>query len=417
MVPALTGLFSALYLTVHQNVPQPDQNFVQQTLTAAQIILVTLVFPEWTLSWAVRSYFVAKRVRDQLVVANNEAMLWWYHFPTYSRPFAFQHHNRHNFRQDQKCNLTHAYFVVMGGLHVYNERGRPVGPVTVPDALENIRAGRLVLPPLDAIQGLSQSSTLSTLFALLGLLSFVIPSLARIHEGIPLAGLELMVLAHTIIATVTFLPWWKKPMNVGSPIRVSEEAYAPRDRFRLQLRRRTTSIFAEHSLAEVVYCYIIGTHDTLYDIQHAPSVPTFWSGETDSALEVPVNLDQSPTAPRSAYYLGSICALIATIVYGVIHCVGWHYDLPSRIELYLWRIGALLVVSAPTTIIIAFIACIFPLRYGYTRAPGIIMQIVVVPCAVVYVVGRLLLFAVVCSSLRKLAPRVFLQGSFTFIPF
>ena len=310
----------------------------------------------------------------------------------------------------------HAFFLVMGGLHVYDNEGKPVGPVTVPEAFRNIREGRLVLPPLDVIQGLSKSSNLSNLVALGGLLWFVIPSLARIHEGIPLAGLELMVLAHAIVAILTFLPWWKKPMNVDCPIRVSFQAYSPLEHARLYTPRQPTPIRERFSIAEIVFSYVVGSHDTLYRLEHASSVPTFWSGETDSALQVPLDLSQPPTAPRSAYYIGTICALFATIIYGVIHCVGWHYDLPSRIELHLWRTGALLVVAAPMAIVIAFIACIIPLRYGHSHAPGIIMKTVSVPCAVVYAIGRLLLFAVVCSSLRKLDPRVFIQGTFTFIP-
>lgn len=101
--------------------------------------------------------------------------------------------------------IAHAFFLLMGGIHIYDVNGRAIGPLTGSDALYLIQHGLLVLPPLQKIHGLSKSSTIGKLTALAGLLWFVVPCLARVAQSLQMAAFEIMALAHTTIAIITFL--------------------------------------------------------------------------------------------------------------------------------------------------------------------------------------------------------------------
>lgn len=79
VTPAITALLAAIYLSVHQNVPRPHgSTWYWNALRSALIAFVTLVFPEWTCAWAVRSFIIAKRLLPKLEAARSDAMNRWY---------------------------------------------------------------------------------------------------------------------------------------------------------------------------------------------------------------------------------------------------------------------------------------------------------------------------------------------------
>lgn len=311
--------------------------------------------------------------------------------------------------------LAHAFFLLMGGVHIYDTNGFAIGPLTGHDALYLIRRGSLTLPPLQKIDGLSKSSTTGKLTALAGLLWFVIPCLSRIAQRLEMAAFEVMALAHTTIAIITFIPWWCKPMNVECPERVSLHNFYGRRRDSLSAPR-SNRFRDQPTFLQISYAYIFGSQDVLYDFNTVIYVPMFWAGDPDSVFTVPVNVAHVQRAPRSAYVTGAACGLLVAIIFGLLHCIAWHYEMPSSYERALWRVGAVLVSGSAGAVIFAFIMCIFPIRAGRTTWPRSIMTYVSIPCVVMYAVGRLMLIAVACSSVRRLAPGVFLQGSLKFVP-
>lgn len=77
--PTATALFAAIYLSIHQNVPRPDgSHWLRSAIRTALLVLITLVFPEWTCAWAVRSYIIAKRLLPKLEAARRDAVNEWY---------------------------------------------------------------------------------------------------------------------------------------------------------------------------------------------------------------------------------------------------------------------------------------------------------------------------------------------------
>lgn len=204
-------------------------------------------------------------------------------------------------------------------------------------------------------------------------------------------------------------------MNVECPERVSLKAFSSRRRDSLSSPR--SERFRGHpTIFQISYAYIFGSQDVLYDFNTVIYVPMFWAGDPDSVFTVPVNVAHVQRAPRSAYVTGAACGLLVAIIFGLLHCIAWHYEMPSSYERALWRVGAVLVSGSAGAVIFAFIMCIFPIRAGRTTWPRSIMTYVSIPCVVMYAVGRLMLIAVACSSVRRLAPGVFLQGSLKFVP-
>lgn len=311
--------------------------------------------------------------------------------------------------------MEHAFFLLMGGIHIYDEHGVPIGPLGVDDAIDLLRRGSIVLPTMQTIGGLSKSSKFGKLAAMAALMLFFAQCVARFAQRLQMAPFEVMVFAHTSIAIFTFIPWWSKPMNVDCPVRVSVRAFRSRMRSTLLLAR-TQSFCGHPSRSQIAYAYIFGSQDVLFDFDKVVYVPMFWAGDPDSVFTVPTDGSHAPRARLSAYVLGTASSLIVAIAFGVMHCIAWNYDLPSYAETVVWRVGALIVSGSACVVICAYVACIFPLRAGKTRLPGMIMTYTSIPCVALYMVGRLMLIAVVCSSFRRLAPDVFVQGSFKFVP-
>lgn len=82
----------------------------------------------------------------------------------------------------------------MGGLYIYDNCQNPIGPLTFKAAVPLIKLGPLILPPLKRDDSMSKDSNLAKVFALYGLMKFVISCLYRLNKHQPMAGLEIMAL-------------------------------------------------------------------------------------------------------------------------------------------------------------------------------------------------------------------------------
>lgn len=303
----------------------------------------------------------------------------------------------------------------MGGVHIYDEDGEPVGPLTPSDAINLITSGSILLPPLQRINGQSETTGGGKLFAVVVLLHFVGPCITRAIQGLPLATIEIMALAHTLIAIMTFMPWWSKPMNVECPSRVSVEAF-PESQQASFTSARSQRLSGDNTLSEIVYAYIVGGQDSLFDLSKAAYVPTFWSGDPTSVFSQPSSSGPAPSSQRSAHISGTAFGLLAAIFFGLIHFIGWKNSSSNAVERVVWRFGAVLVTCSPAVVIIVYIACIFPLRFNRYDLPRLWMEYTTVPCAALYATGRLMLIAIVLFTTWNLPTEVYVQGSWRFIP-
>lgn len=128
--------------------------------------------------------------------------------------------------------MTHSYYVVMGGLVLTTESSSTAQmPSTVPRIqslsatfLANIvrKSPRFIddlVPNLSKVEikDKSKANGLGKLLVCCQASWFVIQSVARVCQGVPISLLELNTVAHSLCALLIYLLWWDKPFDIGEP--------------------------------------------------------------------------------------------------------------------------------------------------------------------------------------------------------
>ena len=62
----LVTIFACTWLAVHPNIPGPDESPLSNTLSQVKLMLFALIAPEIILGWAIRQWYVARRVAAEL---------------------------------------------------------------------------------------------------------------------------------------------------------------------------------------------------------------------------------------------------------------------------------------------------------------------------------------------------------------
>lgn len=112
-------------------------------------------------------------------------------------------------------------------------------------------------------------------------------------------------------------------------------------------------------------------------------------------------------------------------LFGGIHCVGWFFSLPTRVELLIWRFSAIYIAGLPIVVQVCGIYFATGLDERRTRLNRVLLPVVHLTVSVLvgiiglplYVIARFLLLAESLATLRELAPRTYAIVSWTsFIP-
>lgn len=107
----------------------------------------------------------------------------------------------------------------MGGFHQF-DGDRPLLCLTPDDVVELVALGMLIPPSELEIKDRSKADSFSKLIVLVQTLWFVMQSIARHIEHLPLTELEVATLAYTIPILGIYICWWNKPLGVTQPIQV-----------------------------------------------------------------------------------------------------------------------------------------------------------------------------------------------------
>ncbi|KZP29612.1 hypothetical protein FIBSPDRAFT_946511, partial [Athelia psychrophila] len=312
--PAVTALIAANYLSVHMNVPRPMLPWYWKAYGAAKVFLVALMFPDWIFMWALRNFIVALRARDRLEAARASAHSEWAaRGDDPETPPPWRNHTRFFTTVDKEYTILHAFYVLMGGVHVYAADGTPMFPLDVDTAVMLITNGQILLPRKETIEGLSKTTYLGQSFAAFELGVFLLKCVWRLVEGLPLANLEVMAFAHASIAIFTFIPWWYKPMALDEPMRVPIESVKSMS----EHAASATAISPARNVWQVTYAYIFGNQESLYTLRRLRGVPTFWSGDPDNIFVTPQVDEPPPSAPEPAYFLASVAGIPFIATFGL----------------------------------------------------------------------------------------------------
>jgi hypothetical protein len=276
------------------------------------------------------------------------------------------------------------------------EQEVPVCPLQVDD----IPTGVLeILSPTEAeLKDRGKSDGLTKLIILVQTLWFVIQCIARGMQRLPLTELEVITLAYTMLNFFIYVFWWKKPQNVGCPIRVYKASTAEHKMGGKELE--AWEFGSVKGLSEKVFMHFVGEQDGYIDYSQESSLPMFWAGRPDFGGAV--------------IMLASASMALLAAGFGGIHFIAWYSEFTSHVELILWRVACILLTSIPLTPWIAiFISATF-------NFPGRVVFYFLVPFFLLpplYIAGRAATLVIAFTALRSLPDAALIDVDWTtFIP-
>ncbi|KAF7369983.1 hypothetical protein MSAN_00628200 [Mycena sanguinolenta] len=283
----LATIFACTWVSVHPNVPPPNQNCLQLYWRRLKMMLVGIIAPEIMVGFAARQFFGSR-----WLVKN-------FNFST-----------------------TQAFFFCMGGFV------SPMGhPIATQEQLEDPYLGSGSQEAVrnvneKEIMDKSKGDALSKGVALLQGLWFTMQCLARAHQHLAITQLEVATLAFAIVNIFTWLLWWNKPLDVQQPIIVGPRTLPDSDSQAID--------HVQLSRSDEVVTAIFGFSTNDYHPLSSVSVPSFWSVtyETEG---------------------GTIFVLtLVGAVFGAIHCAAWNAIFPTPAEMQIWRTSSSIIVTIPS---------------------------------------------------------------------
>ncbi|KAJ7130464.1 hypothetical protein C8R44DRAFT_665575, partial [Mycena epipterygia] len=175
----LTTIFACTWVSVHRNVPPPDQGKVALFWRRLKMMLIAVIAPEIMVGFAAR----------QLVAARK-----------FSKTFSI--------------SITHGFFISMGGF--VSQNGHPIVTIKQLENPEYILAIRKV--KAEDISDKGNGDAFSKGIAVLQGLWFITQCIARVHQHLPVTQLEVATLAFAIVNVLIWALWWGKPLDVEQPI-------------------------------------------------------------------------------------------------------------------------------------------------------------------------------------------------------
>ena len=117
-------------------------------------------------------------------------------------------------------SLRQAFFIVAGGLAVETGSFQKEDFLTITPAgaVELARQGLLSPISKDIIDDKTKADPITKLIVCIQAGWFVIQSIARTAQNLPLTLLEIHVLAHVLVALLTYLFWFAKPYDMQMPV-------------------------------------------------------------------------------------------------------------------------------------------------------------------------------------------------------
>ncbi|KZP09487.1 hypothetical protein FIBSPDRAFT_674227, partial [Athelia psychrophila] len=176
------------------NIPDPRSSGIHVGLKRAAMAVLAVLLPEVFVGWAVRQWLNARRIAKK-----NEELA-------------------NDVRENMWTN-THGFLVLMRGFYCLDPGNVP-HPLSSDEVEACIRDGSLELPTKSQINDKSKGGAFSRTVASLQTMWFVMQSLARPIQQLPITMLEVATLAYTLITVALHIFWWSKPLNISQPFRV-----------------------------------------------------------------------------------------------------------------------------------------------------------------------------------------------------
>ena len=303
-------------------------------------------------------------------------------------------------------NLEQAFYATCGGIVVDSSSfwHQPVLTLTPAGIADLAACGLLPEVPERLIEDKSKADTFAKLYVCVQAGWFVIQSMARLIQHLPLTLLEIHTLAHIVCAFSMYFLWMQKPYNVEYPTYLTNQraidlvALFTIDNGELQGGKHTYRERMDLSQDDVIYAHTRKPKESILTRIWNwidPSVPNvnppaetatmklhfqlanraFTAlqhcldevSRTSSATERPSQAYKPPTlgtklvvpfrrnisTDTGHFSMRQIGIFIAfSAAYGAAHLGAWNSHFPSTVEMWMWRAAGLTIASTPTAVLL-----------------------------------------------------------------
>lgn len=289
----LFTIFISCWSALHMNVPAEDESFFTILMRRVKWMVAMLLAPEIIVGLALKE-LVAASILKRLLHAK------WKEHPQLS-----------------KWNLTHCFFLTMGGITLQTEAGQRFIPV-VDHFIALLEKDELEIPDLSLkdIKDRSKADWLIKAISISQITWFGIQIIARAALHLPVATIEIFTLASVSCALCTYFIWWSKPYSIMR-----------------SMPFKTTATLAALDDAKSRWMYI------------GNSAPGKRRSFTDCFG------DTFTKAWSFSLAVSFICLAV-----GGFHIIGWDFFFAARVEQLLWRISstACAVIPLSLLVVVAF---------------------------------------------------------------
>ncbi|KAK0471327.1 hypothetical protein IW261DRAFT_1612181 [Armillaria novae-zelandiae] len=374
----LATIFACTWVAVHPNVPGRDITTKGATCCALERLKIwsmTILAPEVIVAWAAEQFIVAWKLRHGKYKT----------IAVMSDPATEE-------KETPKLTLAHGFLVSMGGLYCARScrhtaaSTSPSFPSSLPDfedvpyfksevdeaRTEETASSEALIPnalvtletlecdpiwveklaeiSLETIEDKSKRDGMSKTFSIIQSSWFILQSVARIIQHLPITLLEMTALAFAGISMITYFLWWYKPLNVkyhiplhgGSNLKSMTET----DSLRHPAHTVTPWWLKFLKFTGWMWYTLMGKPPKRYYMSTENGAPQFYSG-TDKE--------------KSKRFMIMVCV---GFLFGGFHCLASSFYFPSHAEKLLWRFSSIAVLmglfaagrSSPVIMVLEWVA-------------------------------------------------------------
>ncbi|KAF9480162.1 hypothetical protein BDN70DRAFT_640829 [Pholiota conissans] len=397
-------VFACSWVSVHPNIPAPGKKEWEVLLMRLELMVWTIIAPEMMILWAIRQWLGARKLSAR-------------------------------YKDHAHWTMTHGYFLQMGGFMVH-DGSRPRG-ILSPERMEALLQARLIEFPAIAeeeINDRSKGDALSKGLVLGQTTWFIAQCITRRAEGLIMTELELVTLAFASLNFCMHFFWWNKPLDVRTRVLIyaydtpiPEKAYV--------LPKLSISVFRdptttpENKPAKSARFYSDVMVGFMLDIfirwpwrsikfacTRLGDMAEFAgrSNIVEDTQECVHSFYAMNTSDTESNWIVGIVSVIG-IIFGGIHCMGWSFLFPTRVEAVVWQVASVIVTTVPVLMAVSVVSqsmCTpqtFCLEVFFEDPKEVLATVAIYFGSPLYIIARLVLLIEALVALRYLPGEALLE--------
>lgn len=220
---SLITLVLCVWSSIHLNLPGFGPIPLSAFVRRLQWIAIGLFMPEVLVTTARGQYHLAKRISMEA-------------HRTFQDKTEDEESRGHRPRPRKHAwTMTHSYWAIMGGIAADttgHERFLPAGSLplfTSSGVSMLLRYEPDLIPDIseDDIKDKSKGGSVAKFLACIQATWFCASCIGRIAQRLPLSQFELCTFAHALCTVIVHILWWKKPLDVATPHKITSSRVRP----------------------------------------------------------------------------------------------------------------------------------------------------------------------------------------------